>query len=63
MGLGLVAPHAAWTRYVGMARAAFRAVRQPSEAMISAGQRSSADMMAGCEASVYIAMINAVLEE
>lgn len=62
VGFGFKPPHPAWTRYVSLARAAFLAVRDPSEAMIYAHSEGGL----GFNDKViedWQAMIDAMLEE
>lgn len=72
VGLGLRAPHRAWTRYVGTARAALQAIREPSEEMQDAAFSSEAEFRTTmgnyergyCDgATVWRAMIDAALDK
>jgi hypothetical protein len=62
VGLGLRGPHPAWTRYVGTARAALQAVREPSEHMLLAAQIGDAWNAEDPE-GVWQAMVDAALED
>lgn len=71
VGMGLRQPHPAWTRYISMARAAFTAVREPSDAMNEAGREvirnvgaaESEEAFANDAANTWRFMIDALLSD
>lgn len=72
VSLGLRAPHRAWTRYIGMARAVLQAVKEPNEAMRDAAFKMEVQFrtvtgnleLGFCEGDgVWQTMIDAALEQ